>query len=897
MEMDDAEASSVQYPTYEPNINLEDQTVEVPLPVIPLPLVAPSPLVSDAKSPQSSPTKTSSLRSATPLTQSAPISPLPTTATQSATPTNASIINELEPRESKQKAPEIYTNKLELDQNDSKESDLNENIGFFASGSNDQTKTPTKKEPSLIEQPAKRSLLSPKTMSKGKSPRTQSLAQSSSESKCITEKFKDLKDTVQNLANDKVDCKPNKLTTNIDKIACMSKALTNEANALRQSIKCLSKDIERTKQELCYCPKDEDVNFPYHLFLIEIIVNKIHMKCECFEIDHNNLVISATFLGKPPITLYDSSFGKIENFSKLNVGKSIMFAMTYDKICNIKEFEIVLLLTKQPPCSTCVTRIAETHMDYTCEFNQLREELCKKWSMEQPQDNILCTTSTPLSKNMYYLSCCDGENRDSIGVIEVTVRMSFLGKEITTAFCASPKPQGTSFLLKEDHGMTMYSCHKVEMDDQGKILLDEGVMAKKATTCSSDLYKRSESPQSQITTISRGYYDPVPLSYYENDHAQKYDEIYTKMNVNELRIRVPKSSKVERMGKYDKIQELCSCDSTAYNTGEQIQFELPKDAAYPETTYTSNLKYKVKGPEKPPDRKDRKIINVTPTSCPVPVNMEKVLHPQKDVFILKIGKKLETKDKKTDLEIELITPKGPCDDKPLESNNIAQQCSGSQIAQKNVKQPKGKKKKAKGVKGKKAKKELNTFTKTTKFSILAGLGEFRIRDLNDEINKLMREKRHWEVQIKSLGGPDHARVGPKMLDQDGKEVPGVRELFEQEPPPPPRRTRADLMRDVDADYYGYRDDDDAIARAVAEWKRNKEENKDQDLPEEENIYPEDPDDKRIEEEDENGEPVRQVVTSHVAVPSQKDIEEALLRRKKQELLEKYGCMDIKLEQS
>lgn len=38
----------------------------------------------------------------------------------------------------------------------------------------------------------------------------------------------------------------------------------------------------------------------------------------------------------------------------------------------------------------------------------------------------------------------------------------------------------------------------------------------------------------------------------------------------------------------------------------------------------------------------------------------------------------------------------------------------------------------------------------------------------------MREKRHWEVQIKTLGGPDHARVGPKMLDQDGKEVPGNR---------------------------------------------------------------------------------------------------------------------------
>lgn len=31
----------------------------------------------------------------------------------------------------------------------------------------------------------------------------------------------------------------------------------------------------------------------------------------------------------------------------------------------------------------------------------------------------------------------------------------------------------------------------------------------------------------------------------------------------------------------------------------------------------------------------------------------------------------------------------------------------------------------------------------------------------------------------------------------------------------------------------------AIARAVEEWKTNKEQNKDQELPEEENIYPED----------------------------------------------------------
>lgn len=35
------------------------------------------------------------------------------------------------------------------------------------------------------------------------------------------------------------------------------------------------------------------------------------------------------------------------------------------------------------------------------------------------------------------------------------------------------------------------------------------------------------------------------------------------------------------------------------------------------------------------------------------------------------------------------------------------------------------------------------------------MGEFRIRDLNDEINKLLREKRHWEERIIELGGPDY----------------------------------------------------------------------------------------------------------------------------------------------
>ena len=88
---------------------------------------------------------------------------------------------------------------------------------------------------------------------------------------------------------------------------------------------------------------------------------------------------------------------------------------------------------------------------------------------------------------------------------------------------------------------------------------------------------------------------------------------------------------------------------------------------------------------------------------------------------------------------------------------------------------------------------------------LAGLGEYQIRDINDEINKLLKEKNAWEHRIIKLGGANYLvsifsfyfpfffffffrnpltapfpftlilsikRLGPKVLTKDGKEVPG-----------------------------------------------------------------------------------------------------------------------------
>ncbi|KAJ9639494.1 NineTeen Complex (NTC) component [Coniosporium tulheliwenetii] len=107
------------------------------------------------------------------------------------------------------------------------------------------------------------------------------------------------------------------------------------------------------------------------------------------------------------------------------------------------------------------------------------------------------------------------------------------------------------------------------------------------------------------------------------------------------------------------------------------------------------------------------------------------------------------------------------------------------------------------------------------------LSDFQIRDLNDEINKLMREKHMWEVQIRGLGG--RISRGGRVVDEEGREVPGVEggiELFEAAKPsqqaPTESQTRAQLSRNIDASYYGYNLDEEDGTLLEYEAQREKE---------------------------------------------------------------------------
>eukprot|EP00753_Platysulcus_tardus_P007278 PLAT15025.1.p1 GENE.PLAT15025.1~~PLAT15025.1.p1 ORF type:complete len:335 (+),score=143.73 PLAT15025.1:44-1006(+) len=117
------------------------------------------------------------------------------------------------------------------------------------------------------------------------------------------------------------------------------------------------------------------------------------------------------------------------------------------------------------------------------------------------------------------------------------------------------------------------------------------------------------------------------------------------------------------------------------------------------------------------------------------------------------------------------------------------------------------------------------------------LGEHRIRDLNDEINGLLKEKWKWEKQIRNLGGPDYRRstadaVGATLPGSDGhykyfgaaRDLPGVRELFEEAETAAAekrmaKRTRRQLNEGITPEYYGFRYEDSKLLLAEGEAER------------------------------------------------------------------------------
>ena len=123
----------------------------------------------------------------------------------------------------------------------------------------------------------------------------------------------------------------------------------------------------------------------------------------------------------------------------------------------------------------------------------------------------------------------------------------------------------------------------------------------------------------------------------------------------------------------------------------------------------------------------------------------------------------------------------------------------------------------------------------------AGLGEYRLREINDEINKLIRTKGHWERRIRDLGGNTknlttkrhHYEIdGIELPNSRGykyygaaKNLPGVRELFDAdktakliESSKKRSKNKYELMKNIKNTYWGK--DEDIINNNTNQKKKN-----------------------------------------------------------------------------
>eukprot|EP00970_Alexandrium_tamarense_P008131 scaffold1548_cov237-Alexandrium_tamarense.AAC.32 len=207
-----------------------------------------------------------------------------------------------------------------------------------------------------------------------------------------------------------------------------------------------------------------------------------------------------------------------------------------------------------------------------------------------------------------------------------------------------------------------------------------------------------------------------------------------------------------------------------------------------------------------------------------------------------------------------------------------------------------------------------------------GMGEHAIRDLNDSINKLIREKWHWNRRIKELGGKDYHKEERKAMllaEQEGgtgpdggedvqlaaglglkgsggyryfgaaKDLPGVKELFARHAAKMTKRKRGDIYKYITPDYYGLRDEEDGVLLEL-EGKMAEDRQEKLKICREEYMElkrkqcqgmgvesDESADEGAFLEEIESG------IAASVAVPSQEVVAKVLLQKKKEALLNRF----------
>jgi pre-mRNA-splicing factor ISY1 len=169
------------------------------------------------------------------------------------------------------------------------------------------------------------------------------------------------------------------------------------------------------------------------------------------------------------------------------------------------------------------------------------------------------------------------------------------------------------------------------------------------------------------------------------------------------------------------------------------------------------------------------------------------------------------------------------------------------------------------------------------------LAEHDVRELNDAINKLQREKWHWNKRIYQLGGLDYNAIERKRRIEQGdtqlhsiykyygvaKDLPGVKEHLAKEAKARIKVKRVDLHKNITPDYYGWRDEEDGVLLELEQTAT-------------ENMLAHIFNKAQRTEGSDMEERVADEQHDFLAVPSQQEIAKILLEERKKALLKKYS---------
>jgi pre-mRNA-splicing factor ISY1 len=169
----------------------------------------------------------------------------------------------------------------------------------------------------------------------------------------------------------------------------------------------------------------------------------------------------------------------------------------------------------------------------------------------------------------------------------------------------------------------------------------------------------------------------------------------------------------------------------------------------------------------------------------------------------------------------------------------------------------------------------------------ASLGDHVIRELNDEINKRMREKYHWNKRILQLGGLDYNALERKRQVEEGdpyaamgaagtatyryfgaaRELPGVKEILAKQAQKAVKKRN--VWKFVTPDYFGWRDEEDGVLveleqQAIHQYTKEQPPSKTRKTTDQETLG------------------------NYLDVPSAAQVEQVLLEQKKKAMLAKFS---------